>query len=99
LDFYDGHFQDIAEIHLRLMALFSGIYCMIADQCRNSPHPFWHIPISADIRVPFHTKIAEFTLLLMKVHDDRFQRIYGPHLPLLRQKEMQKAVVMVSEKL
>lgn len=58
LDFYDGHFQDMAEMHLRLMTLLSGIYCLIADQCSNSPHPFWHIPISANQRVPFHTKIA-----------------------------------------
>lgn len=86
LDFYNGHFQDMAEMHLRLMTLFSGIFCMIADQCKNSPHPFWRIPISTDNNAPFHTKIAEFTLLLMKVHEDRFQRIYGPHMSLLRQK-------------
>jgi serine/threonine protein kinase len=58
LDFHDGHFEEMAEIHLRLMALFSGVYCMILDQCANSPHPFWRKPISATNRRPFHLKIA-----------------------------------------
>lgn len=87
-------------MHLRLMALFSGIYCMIVDQCNNSPHPFWHKPISNSQRIPFQVKIAEFTLKLMKLYEDRFYRIYGSHLFLLaRKKDVREALVLVSKRL
>lgn len=99
LDFHDGPFEETAEMHLRLMALFAGVYCLVLDQCAHSPHPFWRKPISPSNRLPFHLKVAEFTLRLMKVHEDRFQRIYGAHLPFLRRKDVREALAQVSRSL
>lgn len=59
----------MAEMHVRLMALLAGMYCMIVEQCNNSPHPFWHKAVSADVRMPFALKIAEFTLQIMRAQD------------------------------
>lgn len=99
LDFYNGSFDDIAEMHIRLMSLFSGIYCMIFDQCKNSPHPFWHKPFSLQDRLPFQIRIAEFTLCLMKLHEDRFHRLYQGYLPLTIKPGLREALAMVSKKL
>ena len=58
LDFMDGRFEELAGLHLRLIALLSGIYCMIIDECSHCPHSFWHRPISFSNPLPFQLKIA-----------------------------------------